>query len=332
MRRFLLLYLTMAALWHPAAGAESWIESILPERSFDAGTVARGSKVRHSFPLVNRLDQDVKISTWKTKCGCTEVRVGAMTIPPGTQTTIEAVIDTTKFLGYKPSGLTLVLERPTYAEIPLDLSCFIRGDVSLNPGLADFGTVIRSAGSKPTLTLGLTYQGSQVNWGVTRMQNRIPYVAARLQEQSRSPGGPVLYQLTVTLDPAEVNGFVKDEIILFTNDTTAPTIPVAVSAQVQSAVTVSPSPLLLGPIKAGQVIKKSVLVRSSRPFKLTDLRPSRSDLTVTPDKDGTRPIHKVDLSLKVPDQPGPFNATVEIATDLKDEPPAKLTTFATVVP
>jgi hypothetical protein len=332
MRRFFLLCLTWAVCWSPTARGESWVESVLPERSFDAGTVARGSKVRHSFRLVNRLDQDVKISTWKTKCGCTEVRVGAMTIPPGTQTTVEAVLDTSKFLGYKPSGLTLVLERPAYTEVDLNLSCYIRGDVSLNPGLADFGTVSRTAGSKPTLTLGLTYQGSQVNWGVTRMQNRIPFVKARLQEQSRSPGGPVQYHLTVTLDPSEVNGFVKDEILLYTNDSTAPTIPVAVSAQVQGAVTVSPSPLILGPIKVGQVVKKSVLVRAARPFKLTDLKPSRADLTVTPDQDASKPIHKLDLSLKVPDQPGPFNAVVEIATDLSDEPPAKLTTFATIVP
>jgi hypothetical protein len=332
MRRCFLLWLTWATVGLPTARAEGWAETVLPERSFDAGTVARGSRVRHAFRLVNRLDQEVRISTWKTKCGCTDVRVGAMTVPPGTQTTIEAVLDTTRFLGHKPSGLTLILDRPSYAEVDLNLSCFIRSDVSLEPGLADFGTVSRSAGARPVVTLNLTYQGSQPNWGVMKMQNLIPHVSARLQEQSRSPGGPVQYLLTVSLDPSKINGPVKDEITLLTNDPTAPTIPVAVSAQVQSAVTVSPSPLILGSVRPGQVIKRSLLVRSSQPFKLTALRPSRPDLTVTGGQDVARPLHKVDLTLKVPDQPGPYNAVVEIDTDLKGEPPARFNTFATVVP
>src|SRR5262249_51772954 len=139
----------------PAAQAQSWVERVLPERSFDAGTVARGSKVRHTFRLVNRLDEDVRIATWRPKCGCTDVRVGAQLIPPGAQTTIEAVIDTTKFLGPKPSGLTLVLDRPGFTEVDLNLSCFIRGDILLNPGVADFGVVPRASAAKPTVTLSL---------------------------------------------------------------------------------------------------------------------------------------------------------------------------------
>ena len=41
--------------------------------------------------------------------------------------------------------------------------------------------------------------------------------------------------------------------------------------------------------------------------------------------------YQVNLTFKAPAQPGPYNATVEIATDLKNELPAKLTAFATVV-
>src|SRR5437764_6232446 len=113
MRRMILSWAAWALVAATTAHAQSWVGSVFPERSFDAGTVARGSKVRHTFRLVNRLDQEVRIADWKTKCGCTEVRVGARSIPPGTQTTIEAVLDTTKFLGFKPSGLTLVLDLPS---------------------------------------------------------------------------------------------------------------------------------------------------------------------------------------------------------------------------
>jgi hypothetical protein len=334
MRRVFLFWAAGVLLMVPAARAraQSWVEQVLPERSFDAGTVARGSKVRHTFRLVNRLDQTVHISTWRTKCGCTEVKVGAREIPPGTQTSIEAVIDTSTFLGFKPSGLTLVIDQPSYAEVDLNLSCFIRGDITLNPGVVDFGIVSRSSGSKPTVTVSLAYSGGNANWGITRMQTRSSRVSAKLQEQSRSAGGQVQYVLSATLDPSEVTGYFKDEITLFTNDPQSRSIPIAVSASLQSAVTISPSPLILGQVKPGQVIEKKLLVKSSQPFKLTGVKTSKNDLTATPDADGARAFHTVNLTIKVPSNAGPYNAVVEVATDLKDEPPARLTTFATIVP
>jgi hypothetical protein len=332
MRRALLIWTAWAVLSPAAAWAQGWVEQILPERAFDAGSVAKGSKVRHTFRLVNRLDQEVQIETYKPKCGCTKVKIGANVIPPGTQTTIEAVIDTANFNGFKPSGLTLVFSRPTYAEVDLNFSCFIRTDVVLNPGVVDFGIVTRSAETKPTVTLNLTYAGVNPNWGITRMQTQSPRVSAKLQEQSRSGGGQVQYLLTATLDPSEVTGSLKDQITLYTNDPSAQTIPVAVSATVQTNVKVSPSSLVLGQVKAGQVVKKTLLVRSSQPFKVTNLKPSKDDVTATPATEGSLPLHTVNLSFKAPAEPGPYNAVIEIATDLKDEPPSKVTAFATIIP
>lgn len=332
MRRVIVLCAVLACSTWSAAHAQAWVEKVLPERSFDFGTVAKGSKVRHGFRLVNTLDQEVRIATWETKCGCTEVRVGAQVIPPGTQTTIEAVIDTTRFVGTKHSGLTLVLTAPSFARVDLNVSCFIRADLTLTPGLVDLGLVPRSSSTKPAETITLSYSGGMPNWGVTRMQTRSASVTARLQEQGRSADGRVQYTLTATLDPAGLNGFFKDEITLYTNDPNGPTIPVAVVATVQSALTVSPSPMLLGPVKAGSEVVKTLLVRSSRPYKITGVKPSKDAISADAPGDESKPVHTLTIKFKAPAQPGPFHAEVEVATDLADEPPARLTVFATVVP
>src|SRR4051812_46759373 len=196
MRRVPVLLAVWAVLATQPAGAENWVEGVFPERAFDFGTVARGSKIHHTFRLINRTSQEIHIADWRTKCGCTEVRVGAKEIPPGTQTSIEAVIDTTKFLGYKPSGLTLIIDRPNFVEVDLNLSCFIRGDLVVNPGQVDFGTVQRSA--KPTVTLNLSYAGGVPNWTITRMKTRSANVTARLQELGRSYDGQMQFTLTAT--------------------------------------------------------------------------------------------------------------------------------------
>lgn len=329
MHRVVFFLAVSALLTARTASAQQWVDSIFPERQFDFGTVARGSKVHHSFKLINRTRYDIHIMSWEAKCGCTEIKVGAQDIPPNTQTTIDAVIDTTRFQGFKPSGLTLHIDRPQYARVELNLSCFIRGDILLNPGQADFQVVQRS--SERTINLNLNYYGGQTGWGITKMVTQSPHLVAKLQEQSRSEG-QVSYILNATLKPSVPTGYFKDEITLHTNDPSSPTIPISVSANVQSAVTVAPSILVLGNVKPGQQVKKTVVVRSAQEFKLTALKADKPDLTGTPDNDTSRPTHVVTLTFKAPTQPGPFNAVFEIGTDLKDEPPAKLTAFATVTP
>jgi len=44
-----------------------------------------------------------------------------------------------------------------------------------------------------------------------------------------------------------------------------------------------------------------------------------------------RPLHTLKVRLTAPEQPGPYHCTLEIRTDLADEPPARLQAFATVV-
>jgi hypothetical protein len=328
LRHAVFLTLAWMVLGTASAPAQNWVASVFPERAYDFGTVARGSKIRHAFKVVNTTAQDIHISDWRTKCGCTDVRVGARQIPPGTQTVVEATIDTSRFQGYKASGLTLVLDRPQYREVDLNLTCFIRNDVLLNPGQVDFGVVTRK--SKPTVTLTLSYLGGQTDWAVTKMETIKPLVSAHLRELERSPGSALQYQLTVTLDPAAPSGYFKDEITLLTNDPSSPKIPITVSANVQAAVTVSPSILVIGRVQPGQVVKKTILVRSSQPFKVTEIDAKAGEIEASGVSDAARALHSVTLTFSAPKQVGSYNGTVEISTDLKDEPPAKLSVFATI--
>ena len=333
MRRTMLMGLLGMVISSPAVRAQGldWVASALPERAYDFGTVARGSQIRHAFPLINRSDQEIRIADWRTKCGCTNVRVGAKVIPPGTQTTIEATIDTTKFLGYKPSGLTLIFDRPAFVEIDLNLTCFIRGDIVMNPGQMDFG-IVRRSDKMPPASLTLTYAGGRSDWEVTKMKTQSSKVKAELRELSRTADGQINYTLTATLQPGVSNGYFKDEITLLTNDQSSPSIPISVVANIQSAVAVTPSIINFGGLRPGQSVSKTIVVRSKEPFSITRLSPSQEDLQPAEDERGPRAAHQLKLTFKAPEQTGPYHATLTIETDIKDEPPALLKTFATVVP
>jgi hypothetical protein len=315
------------------AGQNEWVTDVFPQRAYDFGNVARGSRLRHTFALVNKTGSEIHIADSHTKCGCTDVRIGARTIPPGTQTTIEATIDTTKFQGHKASGLSLVLDRPSYVVVDLNLTCFIRGDITMNPGQIDFG-VIRQSAKSPTAALTLLYAGGRPDWAIVKMNTQTARIKARGEELTRSAGGQTQWNVSATLEPGQSLGYFKDEITLITNDTPPQTIPISVVANIQSAVTVTPSILNFGQVKAGQTITRDnvIHVRSASPFSITKLSAERSEAEPKEVTTGAITDHAVSLTLKAPTNAGPFHTILTIESDLRDEPPSKVKIFATIVP
>jgi hypothetical protein len=311
------------------AQGSDWKTTVFPERAHDFGTVARGSRVRHTFPVINRTSSEIRIASWRTKCGCTDVRVGANVIPPGTQTTVEATIDTTKFQGYKASGLTLIVDRPVFEEIDLNMTCFIRGDITLYPGQIDFGTV-RPVGKLPSVALTLTYAGGRSGWEITDMKTQSAQVKAVARELDRSADGQVRWSVTATLQPGLTSGFFKDEITVITNDSPKQTIPVTVVANVQGALSVTPSIINFGQVRPGQSVTKVVRARSSSAFTITKLTASQTELQASEQAPGSVPDHTVNITLKAPATLGPYHAVLTVESDLKDEPPAQVKAFATV--
>lgn len=332
--------LTFLAVWATVAlgtsfaKAQSWTpDALFPEASHDFGTVARGAKLRYTFWLVNTTNSDIKILGWQPKCGCTEVKVGARDIPPGTRTPIEVTLDTTRFQGPKASGLTLNIGGPTYAAKDLNLKCFIRGDVLLDPGVSDFGILPR--GTSPKVVMNLTYLGGQQGWRITEATTISNHLSAKVDGPFQAAGGGLQYQITATLNPTAPSGYFKDEITLKTNDATAPAIPISVVANVQALVVVSPGNLVFGRVKAGSTVTKDVLVRASQPgqkFKITGTSAAKTELSASTPVETEGPLQKLTITLKAPAVPGPYNAEMQVSTNLKDEPPAKFTAYATVVP
>lgn len=103
-------------------------------------------------------------------------------------------------------------------------------------------------------------------------------------------------------------------------------------ASIEREPRVLPSPLILGQVKAGQTVTNTLLVRSSQAFKLSSVKPNRERLSVASLDEVAKQAHMVILSFKAPEQSGPFNAIVDIMSDLKDKPPVKIYAFAMFVP
>src|SRR5262249_26552835 len=137
------------------------------------------------------------------------VRVGSTVIPPGTQTTIEATIDTTRFRGDKASGVKVFLDRPVVATVDLNVNCFIRTDITMAPGLIDFG-VVRPSEKPSSSALVLTYAGGRPNWEIADMKTQTAKVKAVARELGRSVDGRIQWNISATLESGLSNGYFKD--------------------------------------------------------------------------------------------------------------------------
>lgn len=330
--RLLILFVASAFGPRVAYPAQAdWVASAFPERAHDFGKVARGSKLRHSFRVVNQTDRPIRIQGWRTKCGCTEVRLGAKVIPPGSQSFVEATLDTTRFTGPKSSGLTLVLDQPAAREVELGLTCDIQSELTVSPGLADFGTVTRS--DRPQLVLGLLYGGPRPDWRVVEMKTNSAALSARLEDAGPSGTGARQYRLTASLDPQGLReGRFKDQITLITNDPRMPQVPISVAARIQSVVALSPAVIDLGKLKVGQEVEQTVLVRAPTAFKVVKAEVVAGECEVPPPSDEAKNLHVMKLRFRGAGEVGPAHAIVEFTTDVANEPPIRLTAFINIVP
>ena len=224
-----------------------------PSARHDFGTVARGSILRHSFRVENRTNQPIHITRLEGEVRLHRGRGRRPTIPPGAQTTIEAVLDTTSFQRLQGVGAHALTStgRPS-GRSSCDLSCFIQDEVVVQPGTRRLRRG-PPRGRGPEVILGLEYRGTRPDWRVVEMRTISGAVKARLEEIARDPAGTVRYRLVATLDPANLrNGDFRDEIRLRTNDPERRQIPLSVSAKVTSEVALSPAVLNLGDVQAGR--------------------------------------------------------------------------------
>ena len=84
-----------------------------------------------------------------------------------------------------------------------------------------------------------------------------------------SPGN-VAYDLKVKLKETAPPGFIKDQLVLVTNDQQVPTFPIEVEGLVVPEITVNPL-INFGSLEVGGKTTKTLVVKGQRPFKITNI-------------------------------------------------------------
>ncbi|QEH37396.1 hypothetical protein OJF2_59870 [Aquisphaera giovannonii] len=315
------------------AAAAGWADSLFQERTHDFGAVPRGAKVKHDFMLVNRLAEPITILSLRPSCGCTSGKASAGTVNPGQAAVIEAQMDTRNFLGLKATTLfvTLVTASGKEAEVRLGVSSNILADIVLNPGSADFGTVLK--GQAPSQVITIDRIGG-ASWRFERMVSASRVLTAKLVETKRDAGGSVSYALTVGIRPDAPAGPVRDEIRLISNDRETPSIPVLVTGYVRGDLTAAPSVLTMGEVSSAAGKQGRFVVRSTRPFSITKVEGAGDGFSVAAAEADRKNTHVITVAYRPGEgnMRGDLKRVFRVHTDLPDEPPLDLTATLHVNP
>jgi len=265
-KRFLALALLLSLTPILPAQAQEldWAQKMFEKQRHDFGDVARGSDLRYRLKIKNLYKQTVHISGVRTTCGCTAAEPSKNTLASRETACVELTMNTKRFTRQKDSNVIITFDQPRYAEVRIPVSAYIRTDVVLTPGSANFGGT--EYGNDATRNISIAYAGRE-DWKVKSVKVNSPHLDAKVVEKSRA-GGRVAYQLQLTLKKSAPIGKLRELITLVTDDVSRPHIPILIEARVEPDVTVTPSLVSLGILVPGKAKTVNVVIRGKKAIKV----------------------------------------------------------------
>ena len=310
------LVVALAGAQANAQDAFKWARDMFEKQDHNFGVVARGSDTRYRLKVTNKYVETVHISNVTTSCGCTAAKPSADTLASRESAYIELTMDTKKFQHQKDSSVTVVFDRPLYAEVRIPVHAYIRSDVVLTPGGAQFGPVSPGADAERKIDIAYAGRGS---WKIKDVISKNPNVVAKVVE-TRRDSQYVNYNLLVSLKGTAPLGELRDQLTLVTDDGSNPYIPVMVEGRVEAEYTVSPELVSFGNVSPGEKKTVTVFVRGKTPFAIEKIEGEHNlDMFQYNLPKGTRQMQAVPLTFIAPKDEGSVNEEFSVTIAGKSE-------------
>ncbi len=311
-RYSLILVAMLGAIGH--ANAQSWADGMFDELSRDFGSVPRGQILMHPFRIVNNTKQPVHIANVRVSCGiCSSARALQTYLQPGQETAIIATMDTNRFINTKTITIFVTFDQPRLEEVRLWIQSNSREDVTFSPndGIG-FGRVKR--GAKPESSMTITFiGGAQTN--ITEVSSESNYVQPTVKQVQRA-NGQTAYEVSAKLREDTPAGKWYTDLWLKTNNPNMTRLRVPVTVEVEAPLSVNPSVVSLGEVKAGAETDRNVMIRGVRPFRILSITGTDSQLQVKQTNNDSKAVQVLTVTVN-PREVGTIRRDIEVITDLK---------------
>jgi hypothetical protein len=308
---------------------QDWAKKMFATLEHDFGTVARNSDQQFRFEITNLYKEDVHIASVRASCGCTIVKIETATLKSFEKGAILTTYNTKSFIGQRGATVTVTIDKPFFAEIQLQVAGFIRSDVVFTPNSLEFGEFQLS--SKPKKEFRVQYAG-RTDWSITDVRSKQAYYNVEILERSVLAGG-VEYWMAVELKENVPVGYLKDYLIIVTNDPSNREIQLPLSGKASAPVTLSPAALLLGIVSPDDSIKKRIILRGTESFSITSIKcnhegvsfASDSQPDANPENSAPKKLHIIPVVFQAGTTAEKILATITVKVKMESGPPIVLT-------
>ncbi len=309
--KVLLALLIPLATSAPANGQE-WAVKMFSSTEYNFGTVPRGAKAQHTFVIKNIYKEDAHIASIQSSCGCTTPTLVKRYLKTHESTELLATYNTKAFLGDKSATITVIFDKPYYAEVQLNVSGYIRDDVTFTPGELNFGEVDQPSMTKRTVEI--THIGRS-DWKIVDVTSPNASFQVELSKPTRL-GNKVTYQMTVRLKDTMKPGFFQDRLTIVSNDRFSPRIRLFAQGRIVSPLTVSPAALFIGNLEPNSTVTKQLVVRAKVPFLITAIECADSRFEFGQSSDQRKSLHFIPVKFVGNGESGRIALEIKITTDL----------------
>lgn len=291
-------------------GAAEGLAALFDTQSHDFGNVPVGPTIQHGFTLKNTTKHTLQIGGMRVSCGCTTPSISATTIPPGKTAVLTASMDTRRFVGPKSVTIFVQFTQPHFEEVRLVVSAVGRTDVALNPDRLEFGTIRRGSPNSVTTNVTLA-NGMQM----TEASCESGYVLLSVSAPKQTAYG-LSYDVTAHLRTDIPVGKWYTDVWVKTNTNMRLRIPLTV--EVQPNLSIAPSVVQFDAAKVGEPVKKAIVVKGSKPFRILEVKGNDGVIQASAASDEPKTTHLVTVTFN-PGREGNYAKSLEIITDLKEE-------------
>jgi hypothetical protein len=303
----------------------AWAERLFSEKSHDFGSVPSGARAVYSFKVTNPYVETVHFTSATSSCSCTRATLVQPTINTHETTELLVEFNTKGNSHNKSAQVTLNIDKPFKAIVVLDIKGYIRPDIVFTPSQVTFGTAVE--GEAMERTVEVTHFGKS-NWRITNVVSNVDYLTAEVGEIKLSQRGDVITVVKVRLSENAPRGRFSERLILQSNEQGRQgDIPLLVEGTIPGSLAATPSNVFLGFIKQGDESVRDVVLRSDKPFKITQLTSSNELITIELPTD-PKPRLRFQIPVKV-NVPADFSEKKIIATiNVETDDPNMKTTFS----
>lgn len=322
----------------------NWAQKMFsPALKHDFGSVAKGADVRCQFTITNIYKERVEIRNPRSSCGCGKptlvdpknpaVQTSAVMLETNESAALVVQIDT---IGHdRAKTPTISVDITFYADtgayskvVDIPITVYIRPDLVMTPGAADFGNLDIGAGGERQINIA--YAGAE-SWKILDVKSGNPNVQPTLVQLNRG-AGRVDYMLTIRVAPNTPEGALREQLQLVTNDLNSPNVPYLVRANITPEFQVIPPVVKFGTLKPGVKKTVSVIVKGKTPFKIEQFECESNRRWFQAGRaPEARTIHRVEITVDPPNEPGPVKETF-LATIEGRQVPIKFAGEAVIAP